>query len=162
MADRPGGREPGGSEATDRTLGELVAEAGGNITRLVRLELRLAKLEAMQDARRVGKGSAGLLGAGVLLHMFLILLSVTIGLALMETGLAPWAAFGIVTLFYLLLALVLVLFGVLNFRRMQGLRRTSESVSRTMAVLRREEAPGTGAEVDQHTGSSGSTVASGR
>lgn len=131
-----GGREE--FDAAERSLGELVSEAGGNISRLVRLELELAKLELARDARQVARGSVMFVGAAVLAHMVLILGSVTIGLLLWAVGLAPWIAFLIVTGFYLLLAVVLLLIGKRQLSRLQGLPLTSSTMSRTAAVLRRE------------------------
>ncbi|MBB4934687.1 putative membrane protein YqjE [Lipingzhangella halophila] len=134
--NQSGGREE--FDAAERSLGELVSEAGGNMSRLVRLELELAKLELARDARQVAKGSVMFVGAAVLAHMVLILASVTVGLALWSAGLAPWLAFLIVTAFYLVLAVVLVLIGKRQLTRMQGLPLTSSTMSRTAAVLRRE------------------------
>ncbi len=127
-----------GVDAAERSLGELVSEAGGNISRLVRLELELAKLELARDARQVARGSVMFVGAAVLGHMVLILGSVTLGLGLWAAGLAAWIAFLIVTGFYLLLAVILVLIGKRQLSRLQGLPLTSSTMSRTAAVLRRE------------------------
>ncbi|WP_017602122.1 phage holin family protein [Nocardiopsis lucentensis] len=141
MVDKPGGGEPGASSGTDRSIGELVSDATDNLSRLVRLEIRLAKLEAKADATRIGKSVGEFLAAGVVLHLVAILLSVTIGLGLMELGLAPWIAFGIVTLFYLLVAAVLVLIAIVNLRRRQGLARTAETTSRLVSILRGDIRP---------------------
>src|SRR5699024_9567918 len=109
MVDKPGAGEPGASSDADRSVSDLLSDATGNLSRLVRLELRLAKLEAKHDAVRIGKGIAEFLVAAVILHIFVILLSVTVGFGLHEIfGLPAWAALGIVTLIYLLVALVFV------------------------------------------------------
>ncbi|WP_046469236.1 phage holin family protein [Allosalinactinospora lopnorensis] len=133
-----GGRQAEEFNAAERSLGELVSEASGNISRLVRLELELAKLELARDARQVAKGSAMLIAAAVLGHMVLILGSVTIGLALWSLGLAVWLSFLIVTVFYLLMAGLLAFIGTRSFKRLQGLPMTSSTMSTTAAVLRRE------------------------
>ncbi|TQN28714.1 putative superfamily III holin-X [Haloactinospora alba] len=137
-ATRSGGQESETPNPTERSLGQLASEASGNISRLVRLELELAKLELARDARHVAKGSGLFVVAAVLGHMVLILASVTIGLGLWALGLAPWLAFLIVTLFYVVLAAVLVFVGVRQLKRLQGLSRTSATMADTMAVLRRE------------------------
>ncbi|MFW6642217.1 phage holin family protein [Nocardiopsis algeriensis] len=141
MVDKPGAGEPGVSSA-DRTLGELVSDATGNLSRLVRLEIELAKAEAKAEATKAGKGIAGFAVFAVLAHIFVILLSVTAAFALYElTPLPGWASFGIVTLAYLLIALAFALFGVLSFRKMRGLERTSLTMTRLRAILRREIRP---------------------
>lgn len=142
MVDKPGAGEPGASSDADRSVSELLSDATGNLSRLVRLELRLAKLEAKHDAVRIGKGIGEFLAAAVILHIFLILLSVTAGFGIYEIfGLPAWASLGIVTLFYLLVALVFVLIAVINFRRRQGLARTAVTSSRLMAIIRGEVRP---------------------
>ncbi|GAA3729400.1 hypothetical protein HDA32_000036 [Spinactinospora alkalitolerans] len=135
---KSGGREPVDREGAEHSLGELVSEAGGNLSQLVRLEIELAKLEIARDARQVAKGSGLFVVAAVLGHLVLVLASITIGLGLWELGLAPWLAFLIVTVFYLLVAGGLVFAGTRYLKRLKGLPRTGETMSKTMAVLRRE------------------------
>ncbi|WP_039820541.1 MULTISPECIES: phage holin family protein [Nocardiopsis] len=126
-------------DAADRSLGELVSEASGNISRLVRLELELAKLELAQSAKQAGKGSAMFVVAAVLLHLFLILFSVTAGLFLYDVaGLSAWVSFLIVTLFYLLVAAAFIGVGVIQLRRIKGLERFGSTMSTTVAVLQGE------------------------
>ncbi|GAB3206467.1 phage holin family protein [Marinactinospora thermotolerans] len=137
-----GGQEPGDLDAAERSLGELVSDAGDNISRLVRLELELAKLEIASDARKVAKSSGLFVVAAVLGHLVLILVSITIALGLAALGLQPWLAFLIVTVFYLLVAGVLAFVGVRYLRRLQGTPRTSATMTRTMAVLRRDPSAG--------------------
>ncbi|MDA2808228.1 phage holin family protein [Nocardiopsis suaedae] len=126
-------------DAADRSLGELVSEASGNISKLVRLELELAKLELARDAKQVGKGSAMFVAAAVLLHLFLILFSVTAGLFLYDVaGLSAWISFLIVTLFYLLVAAIMVGIGVLHLRKIKGLERFGTTMATSVSVLRGE------------------------
>ncbi|WP_028648502.1 phage holin family protein [Nocardiopsis sp. CNT312] len=141
MVDMPGGGEPGASSDTDRSIGALVSDATDNLSRLVRLEIKLAKLEAKADATKIGKSLGEFAVAAVLLHIFVILLSVTAALGLVALGLAAWISFGIVTLVYLLIAAVFVLVAVVNLRRRQGLARTAETSSRLVAILRGEIRP---------------------
>src|SRR5699024_11534439 len=126
MVDKPGADVPGATSNTMNAVGELIYDATDTLSRLVRLELKLAKLEAKADAVRIGKSIGELLAAAVILHIFVILLSVTIGFALHEIFALPaWAALGIVTLLYLVVALIFVLIAVINFRKRQGLTRTT-------------------------------------
>lgn len=148
MVDKPGTGEPGATSNTENSVGELVSDATDTLSRLVRLELKLAKLEAKADAVRIGKSVGELIAAAAILHIFVILLSVTIGFALYEIFALPaWAALGIVTLFYLVVALIFVLIAVINFRRRQGLARTAVTSSRLMGILRGEIRPPQGGSV---------------
>ncbi|MEU0492934.1 phage holin family protein [Nocardiopsis changdeensis] len=160
MVDKPGTGGPGAVGDTDRSVGELVSDVTGNFSRLVRLELELAKAEAKLEAAKAGKGIAGFAVFAVLMHIFVILLSVTIAFVLYEVaGLPGWASFAIVTGFYLLVAIVFALFGLVSFRRMRGLERTRLTTSRLGAILRREITP-PGSEVAA-AGRAGATATTG-
>ncbi|MDE3724545.1 MULTISPECIES: phage holin family protein [Nocardiopsis] len=162
MVDKPGAGGPGTSSDGDRSVGELVSDVTDNLSRLVRLELQLAKVEAKAEAAKVGKGIAGFAVFAVLAHIFVILLSVTIAFVLYEVaGLPGWASFAIVTGFYLLIALVSALFGLLSFRKLRGLERTQVTGARLGQILRREVVP-PGARDIATTDQAGATATSGR
>ncbi|MDA8370198.1 MAG: phage holin family protein [Nocardiopsaceae bacterium] len=135
---QPGDHGPEEFNAAEYSLGELVSEARGDVSRLVRLELELAKLELAHDASRVAKGSAMFIVAAVMGHMVLILASITLGLGLWAAGLQPVVAFLIVTLAYLLIAGLLIFIGVRQLKKRRGLPRTSQTMENTAALLRRE------------------------
>ena len=147
MVDKPGAGQPGAD--SDRSIGELVSDATDNLSRIVRLELKLAKLEAKADATRIGKSVGEFGAAGVLLHLVAILFSITLGLFLAEVvGWAFWVSFLAVTGFYLLIAAIFILVAVINLRRREGLARTAVTSSRLMGILRGEIRPPKGQEVD--------------
>ena len=142
MVDKPGAGQPGAASDSDRSIGELVSDATDNLSRIVRLEIKLAKLEAKADAVKIGKSLGEFGAAAFVLHLVLILFSVTVGLFLAEVvGWAFWLSFLTVTGFYLLVAAVLVLVAVINLKRRQGLARTALTTSRLMGILRREIRP---------------------
>lgn len=79
-------------DVADRSLGELVGQLSGDLSRLVRQEMALAKTEAKEEATAAGKGIGLLGGAGVAGDIALIFVSLALmfGLgALMPLG---WAA----------------------------------------------------------------------
>lgn len=116
----------------DESLGALVAQASHQISTLVRSEIELAKAELKFDAKRVGT-AAGLFGAAAFIaHLCLILASFAIAYGLIALGLAQWLAFAIVTVFYLLVAALLVLIGYRRLKGLAGMRRTTRSL-RTLA-----------------------------
>ncbi|GAA4919493.1 phage holin family protein [Streptomonospora salina] len=133
---RSGGPEPEEFDAAEHSLGELVSEASGNMSRLVRLELQLAKMELASDVQKIGMGAGMWIVAAVLAHMVLILVAVTAGLGIMAAGLAPWLSFLIVTVAFLLIAGFFLFLGLRQFRKRQGFPRTGATVAGTLAALR--------------------------
>jgi hypothetical protein len=112
----------------EESLGALVAQASQHISTLVRSEIELAKAELKFDAKRVGT-AAGLFGvAAFMLHLCLILASFAIAYGLVQLGMMPWLAFAIVTLFYLVVALLLALVGYRRLKGLTGMRRTARSL----------------------------------
>lgn len=112
----------------EESLGALVAQASHHISTLVRSEIELAKAEFRFDARRIGT-AGGLFGAAAFMgHLCLILASFAIAFGLVALGLAQWLAFTIVTLFYLLVAAVLVWIGVRRLKGLTGMRRTTRTL----------------------------------
>ena len=97
-------------DPTARSTGELVKQLSEQVSRLVRDELRLAQLEAVQKGRRAGVG-VGLLGGAGLVALFgvaALLAAVTAALAL---AVPAWAAALIVGVLLLAVAAVLALRG---------------------------------------------------
>ncbi|MFI0423240.1 phage holin family protein [Spongiactinospora sp. 9N601] len=120
---------PAAGPPQDESLGELVAHASDQISTLIRAEIELAKAELRFDAKRVGTASGLFAAAAFIGHLVLILASFTIAYWLVAAGLSQALAFTIVTVFYILAALVLVLFG---WRRLKGLTK----MQRTTRTLR--------------------------
>jgi uncharacterized membrane protein YqjE len=125
----------------DKSLGELVALTSANITRLVKSEIELAKLELKGDAKRAALGGMMFGVAGVIACVVVILLSIAAAYGLVAAGIYHWAAFLIVSGAYVLLATVLVGVGYLRMRKMSGLRATRRTVTDDLAMLRRSGEP---------------------
>ncbi|MEV8636737.1 phage holin family protein [Streptosporangium sp. NPDC051023] len=120
--------EPQSAQPQEESLGALVANATDHISTLVRAEIELAKAELRFDAKRVGV-AAGLFGAAAFIaHLCLILASFAIAYGLVALGVWPWLAFAVVTAFYLVVAALLVLFGVRRLKGLAGMKRTLRSL----------------------------------
>ncbi|GAA3108900.1 phage holin family protein [Streptosporangium carneum] len=120
--------EPQSAESQEESLGALVANATDHISTLVRAEIELAKAELRFDAKRVGV-AAGLFGAAAFIaHLCLILASFAIAYGLVALGVWTWLAFAVVTAFYLVVAALLVLFGVRRLKGLTGMKRTVRSL----------------------------------
>lgn len=125
----------------DESLGALVAQASHHISTLVRSEIELAKAELKFDAKRVGV-AAGLFGAAAFIgHLCLILASFAIAYGLVALGLSPWLAFAIVTVFYLLMAGLLVFVGYRRLKGLTGMKRTRRSLRGLAGPEEAEELP---------------------
>jgi uncharacterized membrane protein YqjE len=121
----------------DKSLGELVALASGNVSRLVRSEMELAKLELKGDIKKAALGGVLFGVAGVIAGVVVILLSIAVAYALIDLGVWHWAAFLIVAFAYVLLALVLCGIGYLRMRKIGGLKRTRRTTKDDLTMLRR-------------------------
>jgi len=121
------------------SVGDLVSLAVSDVTRLVRCELELAKLELRADAQRIGLAAA--LGAIAVFTRFLVLVMLCFALAegLITLGIWRWAAFLIVAGVCVVLAAAAIGVVYLKVRRITALRKTRESVQSDLAVLRRDE-----------------------
>jgi uncharacterized membrane protein YqjE len=121
----------------DKSLGELVALATGSVSRLVKSEIELAKLELRDDAKKAALGGVLFGIAGLIGGIVVILLSIAFAFGLITLGIWNWAAFLIVAGVYVVLAAILVGIGMLRMKRMTGVSRTRRTVKDDIAVLRR-------------------------
>jgi hypothetical protein len=129
------------AEPQEESLGDLVAQASDHISTLVRSEIELAKSELRFDAKRVGT-AAGLFGAAAFMgHLVLILASFAIAYALVAAGLPTWAAFTIVTVFYLLVAALLAFIGLRRLKGLTKMQRTGRSL-KSLAGGSNDDLPG--------------------
>ncbi|MFC4058592.1 phage holin family protein [Planomonospora corallina] len=117
------------TEPQEESLGALVAAASSHISTLVRAEIELAKAELRFDARRVGLAAGLFAAAAFIAHLCLILASFAIAYTLV--GVFDWAegwAFAVVTLFYLVVAGLLVFVGIRRLKGLTGMKRTLRSL----------------------------------
>ncbi|GAA3537792.1 hypothetical protein AFL01nite_12600 [Aeromicrobium flavum] len=103
----------------DPTIGRLVADVTRDLSSIVQHEIALVKSEMRVSVKAGGIGAALVAAAAFLLLLVLILASVTIAYFLTMAGLHPAWAFLIVTAFYLLLAVVLLLVAWSRFKKIR-------------------------------------------
>lgn len=96
---------------TERTVGQLVADASHDISSLVQNEIQLAKTEISRGVSFGGKGAALLGVAGFLALLGLIFLFHTLA-QVVAIWLPVWAGYLVVTLVLFLIAAVLGLLGI--------------------------------------------------
>lgn len=138
---------PAGRDGS-RSVGDLVSLAVRDMSRLVRYELDLAKVELRADARRLGLAGALLGIAAFAGCLVLVLLCFALAYGLITLGIWSWAAFLIVAGACVLLAGATIGVVALKVRRMSGLRKTRESVQEGLALLKRDEHPAVSAAAE--------------
>ncbi|MFI6321435.1 phage holin family protein [Nonomuraea sp. NPDC050556] len=124
----------------EESLGALVAQASDHISTLVRSEIELAKAELRFDAKRVGTAAGLFAAAAFMAHLCLILASFAIAYGLNALGMAQWLSFTIVTVFYLLVAALLVFIGVRRLKGLAGMKRTTRSLKGLKEIADHEPA----------------------
>lgn len=137
MAEPPAARltENGGKQS----VGDLVSIAVRDLTRLIRCEVELAKVELRTDIRRLILAVALTSIAVFAGFLVLVMLCFAYAYALITIGVWPWLAFICVAGTCIVLAAVAGAVVALKVRRMSRLRRTRESVHSDLALLRRDE-----------------------
>ena len=132
-----------GTPGSERTIGQLVADATHDLEGIVRGEIALARAEVTSGAKVIGKG-AGLLGGAA----FLALMGVLFLLHSAAWGIAEWlpvwAGYLIVAAVVLLVAVVL---GLMGKKALEAARpapeRAIDQAQQTIAVIKN-----TGSEPD--------------
>jgi hypothetical protein len=109
------------------TIGKLIADISRDVSLLVQNEIALAKSELKVSVRASGWGIAFFAVAAFILLLVVILASITFAYMLTLTGLHPAWAFGIVTLVYIAIAVILCVLGYYRFKKVKMPERTIES-----------------------------------
>jgi hypothetical protein len=121
---------------TERTIGQLVADASRDLSTIVRSEVALAKAEIKKDVVAGVTGAALFAVAGVFAFLALILLLIASAYGLVAAGLAPWLAFLIVAAALLLLGAMLVLVARSRLKRIGPPERAMRTSKQTVEALK--------------------------
>lgn len=123
-------------DVTQKGTGSLVTDALGQLSRLVRGEVALARAEIQQSIRQAAMGVASIAAGGVLAIVALNVLAGALVAAVVMAGLTPgWAAL-LVGLGLGVLALILVMTGMSTLKATSiAPTQTIENVSRDAATL---------------------------
>jgi hypothetical protein len=81
-----------GSTSRDDSIGQLIGEVAGDVSRLFRQEVELAKAEMKEEAVKAGKAGGMLAAAGFAGYMVAVLLSLAAVFALGSVMPLGWAA----------------------------------------------------------------------
>jgi hypothetical protein len=126
-----------GTEAgTERTIGQLVADATHDVSTIVRSEIALAKAEITSDAKRAGAGAGMFAAAAFMALLGLIFLFHTI-VAVLDIWLPEWAGYLITTGLLFLVAGILALVGRSSMKKLKGKpERTIKNAQDTVAAIK--------------------------
>jgi uncharacterized membrane protein YqjE len=111
----------------DKSIGELFSELTADLGHLVRQEVELAKTEARQEAKRVGKAAGMLAAAGVGALLALILISFAAAW-LLDKAMDRGAAFALVALIWAVIAGILASVGKKQLAAAKPLPQTVETL----------------------------------
>jgi hypothetical protein len=137
MVGTESARSPNG--AAEPSLGDLVALAVKDLSKLVKWEIDLAKLELKGDVKRLGMAGA-MLGVGAFTGcLVLVLLCFALAYGLMTLGIWNWAAFLIVAGVGVVVIGIVAGIALLKMRKLNGLKRTRKTVQEDLALMHRDE-----------------------
>ena len=128
--------EPAGG---NQSLGDLVALAAKDASQLIRYEIDLAKTELREDITRIA--TAVVLVGGAVFAGCLVLVILCFAYAeglVVAFDLPRWAAFLVTAGTLVLLAVIAIGIAYLRVRNMTGLRKTRESVTEGLELLRQD------------------------
>lgn len=125
---------------TEPTIGRLVGDATRDISSLITKEIQLVKSELKVSVKTSGIGIALVGAAAFLLLMVLVLASITVAHFIHwgGSGLALHWAYLIVTGFYLLTAILLVLVGVKKIKKAKAPERAIRQAKAAAALVKRD------------------------
>lgn len=124
-------------EQSDPTIGRLVADASRDVSSLVQNEITLAKSELRVSVKNLGLGGALLAVAAFFGVLIIIMGSITAAyfLAKIPALDAAWA-FLIVTGFYILLAVIVVLVGIKKLKAVKAPAKTISTAKEIPGALK--------------------------
>lgn len=130
-ASGPGEGNGGRPDVEDKSIGSLVSELTSDLSRLMRQELELAKVELKAEATKTGKAAGMLGGAGFAGWMVALFASAALMYALGAVMPLGWAA--------LIVAVLWAIVGaVLYARGRQQLRQVSPVPDQTVQTLKED------------------------
>jgi hypothetical protein len=127
---RPDVHDPDG--AGQPGIGELISEITGDLSRLFRQEVELAKAEVRQEAKKAGKAGGMLGGAAMAAYLVIVLLSFALVFGLGEVMPLGWAA--------VIVAVVWAVIGAVLYSAGRKQLKTVDPMPRQTAETLKEDA----------------------
>jgi len=125
-----------GQHASEPSIGSLVADAHTSFSALLHGEIELAKLEVKDSVKNAGTGAGMFIAAGILAVYALTFGLIALAEGMVAIGLWRWLSYLIVFLFFILVAGLLVFFGVRKVKRVKAPTQTIDTTKSTVAALK--------------------------
>lgn len=120
----------------EKSIRQLILQSIDDLLTIVQKEIQLAKEGLIDSFKKFSVGSALFFVAFLLINVALLFLLVAAAFGLSALGLPTWAAFLIVALFMLLVAVVLFIFGAKSFKKIKGTKEANQLARETRQYLR--------------------------
>ncbi len=127
---------PNGRHAAEPSVGQLVSDASAALSSLIHSEIELAKLE-LKTSVRVGIVSIGAFITAAVLLLFGLIYGFQAIAEAIALALPRWAAFLIVFGAFVVLAVLLVIFGVKRIKRVAPPKQTIKTTRETVDYLKK-------------------------
>jgi len=122
----------------DQSLGELFGEMTRDVSTLFRKEIELAKLEAREEASRVGRGAGMFAGAGLAGWLAILFLSLALAW-LLDQALNTALAFAIVGVVWAIAAAVLFARGKKQMKSVAALPETVKTLKEDVQWAKQQQ-----------------------
>ncbi len=120
------------------SVGALIGDITEDMSTLLRQEVALAKLEVQDSAKKAGKGTGMLAGAGVAGHFVLLFLSIALWWGLGAVIGGTWSAI-VVAVVWAIVAAILAAMGRKELKNVHGVPQTVETAKRVPDALKGNE-----------------------
>jgi uncharacterized membrane protein YqjE len=125
-----------GKHVAEPSMGQLVSDATTALSTLIHSEIELAKLE-LKSSVRVGIASVAAFIAAAILLLFGLIYGFQAIAEAIALALPRWAAFLIVFGAFVVLAVLLVIFGVKRIKRVAAPKQTIKTTRETVDYLKK-------------------------
>ena len=120
----------------EKSIRALILQSIDDLATIIQKEIQLAKDGIVDSFKKFTAGSAYFIVAFVLVIVSLLFLLIAAAFGLSALGLPTWAAFLLVAIFMVVLAILLLALGVKSFKKMRGTKEASQLAKETRQYLR--------------------------
>lgn len=139
LSEAEANRTPSEQKAATSSLGELLGEVTGDLSKLMRQEVALAKAELKESAQQSAVGAGLLGGAGYAASMVILFLSLALWVALGMTDIGLGWAGVIVAVLWAIIAAILYAVGRSKLKEVKGAPQTVETLKEIPDAVKRNE-----------------------
>ena len=120
----------------EKSIRQLILQSIDDLATIIQKEIQLAKEGLVDSFKKFTAGSALFIVAFLLINVALLFLLIAAAFGLAALGLPTWAAFLLVAVFMVMLALILAVIGTKSLKKMKGTKEASRLARETREYLR--------------------------